>query len=139
MPVGIAGAKEEKATPPYDPKLMTPGLCALQFVPTPAAAPCLSVWCLRLSACFLTGEAPFADSPFVLEGDLPFRGDADCLLAAGRVWELPTGAVSLGGLFHGLSDRWKGRCLVGLRRAGDLEADRPEIGATAEPPMVCCS
>ncbi|KAA6427161.1 MAG: hypothetical protein FRX49_02918 [Trebouxia sp. A1-2] len=65
----------------------------------------------------------------------PAVATAGLLMAGGRVWELPTGAVSLGELFHGLSDRWNGRCLVGLRRAGDLEADRPEIGATAEPPM----
>lgn len=44
MPAGIAGAKEENAMPPYDPKLMTSGLYALRLVPAPAAAFCLSVW-----------------------------------------------------------------------------------------------
>jgi len=85
MPAGIVGVKEENAMPPYVPKLMTSGQYALRLSPTPAAGLCLSVLWLRLSACFLTGEASFADSPFVLEGDLPFLGDADCLLAAGRV------------------------------------------------------
>lgn len=45
-----------------------------------------------------------------------------------------------GRLFQGLSDRWKGRCLVGLWREG--EAGLPQVGGGnpgLEAPMFCCS
>ena len=159
VPKLIAPASPCPTAPPF--------LSELAFgLPCPSA--CLSACpSACLSACRLTGDPPLDCLPFdkpdtpepcfsgepdtvldlaalvrALDADLPLLGEVASAGAEGRFWECPSWAEPAGRLFQGLSDRWKGRCLVGLRRLGDLELERGiDIGAPPPKllPVACCS
>lgn len=100
---------------------------------------------LELVGCF-SGEAEaFRDLAVLigdLEADLPRVGEAAGEAAGenaeGSCPDCPSCAELR---FQGLSDSWKGLCLVGLRRVGDFDpvGAGGVGGGSPELPKACCS